>query len=77
MAEFETTTVARYRLRCRATWDADEYGCSGCGRPGFTQSEAVSLAAQDGWETVDGCWACPSHVNARDNEELAKHTEHE
>lgn len=78
MEKFETHEITKYRLRCKAMWKDDGYGCSGTGPAGFSESEARELAEEDGWRLIEGTgWACPSHMNAKHNEELGKHTEHE
>lgn len=68
MAKFETRTITEYRLVCQAMWRDDGYGCSGSGPAGYSELEAKELAEEDGWKLIEGRWACPAHVRAKEKE---------
>ena len=80
MARFYTRKITEYRLVCEAMWDDDGSGCSGnapISATGHSETEAIELANQCGWEIVtdhnqNRIWACPAHVRGRENAEAAK-----
>ena len=59
-----------YRIECDAHWECPR-GCSGGterfhGDYAHSFAECRELAEEAGWRLIDGRWACPGHVAARE-----------